>query len=289
MLSLTLLNNISPLNPLFLVFPPPPSLSFSVSSKTPVSHPSSPLLSLRIGSSHPWLPSNLDFSTVTAPFVILDSFVVKISPNPPQGTCAKPSPSHPPLKPALHLHFLSYDGQHSSFNHLSKTPGRHLPSHLWALIGHQDLSALPLKSALKSGHLPMVRFLVQASPFLMQNPVLHSNIFPPNPHPPGISFSFKKKKIWIWSYLFLLRLLQVLPGILCYSVNSLCGLPPACSSSPMLQPALVLCALHFQNVFSPPPLLTGSFLFITTVLIRISFLVIKAPLKVVWDKNLSSG
>ena len=143
----------------------------------------------------------------------------KIPPNPPQGTCAKPSPSHPPLKPALHLHFLSYDGQHSSFNHLSKTPGSHPPSHLWALNGHQDLSALLLKSALKPGHLPMARFLVQASSFLTQNPVLHSNIFPPNPHPPGINFCLKKKKIWIWSSLLLLRLLQGLPEISCYSVK----------------------------------------------------------------------
>lgn len=127
------------------------------------------------------------------------------------------------LKPALHLHFLSYDGQHSSFNHLSKTPGSHPrflpPSHLWALIGHQDLPVLLLKSTLKSGHLPMVRFLVQASSFLMQNPVLHSNLFPPNPHPPGISFCLKKNlNMIISSCLGYLRA-YLAPAISCYSVK----------------------------------------------------------------------
>lgn len=127
------------------------------------------------------------------------------------------------LKPALHLHFLSYDEQHSSFNHLSKIPGslpRFLPpSHLWALTGHQVLSDLLLKSTLKSGHLPMVRFLVQASSFLMQNPVLHSNLFPPNPHLPGC-FCWKKKNLnmIISSCLGHFRA-HLAPAVSCYSVK----------------------------------------------------------------------
>lgn len=198
------------------------------------------------------------------------------------------------LKPALHLHFLSYDEQHSSFNHLSKIPGslpRFLPpSHLWALTGHQVLSDLLLKSTLKSGHLPMVRFLVQASSFLMQNPVLHSNLFPPNPHLPGC-FCWKKKKSE-YDHLFLLRSLQGSPSsrslmLQCETPSLTCLLTVSqapCSSRPWSSGPL-----HFQNVFPSLPFVTGSFSLLTTVLIRIPFLVIKTQLKIVWDKSLPSG
>lgn len=150
-------------------FPPPPGSFFSVSSKAPLSHSCSPSSSRWTVSLCPWLPSSLDFSTAAASYVILNNFVVKV----PKALLKVHVPNQ------VHLIYFSNLPSVCSFcpttgstvHYLSKTLGSRPwflpPSHLWALNGHQDLSALPSNSALESGHHPTVRLLVQATLFLM--------------------------------------------------------------------------------------------------------------------------